>query len=370
MAVRQASKDKITKDGRRWYFYTKIYSNGKSKLYTSKYYSTRREAMVAERDFISSFSKKEINLTSMTFRELYEEFVEYKKDKVKLSTLRIYEQNVKYLTEFLDLRIKDISLDHYLAWRKRISSLDLKDKTKNGYYKLLKAILNYGTKWHDFNFTPIYSKMEKFCNPNAIPQEMKYYTWEEFKQFLSVIDDIKWKCVFEVLYFCGLRKGELLGLTWDNIDFEYKELSVVKNVIPTYTNGKGAYMITTPKTKSSSRTLPIPNRVMNDLVLYYNQAKRQYGFNNNWFVFGDMEPLHRNTLRNAKIRFAKEANVKEIRLHDFRHSCASILINNGASIMVVAKYLGHTKIDETLNTYSHLFKNKLDEITKTMDLLE
>ena len=370
MAVRQVSNDKITKDGRRWYFYTRIYLDGKNKLYTSKCYSSRKEAMMAERDFITSVTKKEINLTTMTFQELYEEFFEYKKDKVKLSTIRIYEQNIRQLTEFLDLRIKDIKLDHYLAWRKRISALDLKDKTKNGYYKLLKAILNYGTKWHDFNFAPIYSKMEKFYNPNALPEEMKYYTWEEFKQFLSVIDDIKWKCVFEILYFCGLRKGELLGLTWDNIDFEYNQLSIVKNVIPTYTNGKGAYIITTPKTKSSSRTLPLPKRVMNDLILYYNQAKRQYGFNNSWFVFGDKEPLHRNTLRSAKIRFAKEANVKDIRLHDFRHSCASILINNGASIMVVAKYLGHTKIDETLNTYSHLFKNKLDEITKTMDLLE
>ena len=64
------------------------------------------------------------------------------------------------------------------------------------------------------------------------------------------------------------------------------------------------------------------------------------------------------------------AGLKEIRIHDFRHSCASILINSGASIMVVAKFLGHAKIDETLNTYSHLFKNKLDEVVQTMENLE
>jgi site-specific recombinase XerD len=71
-----------------------------------------------------------------------------------------------------------------------------------------------------------------------------------------------------------------------------------------------------------------------------------------------------------KNKYAKEANVKQIRIHDFRHSCASVLINNGASIMIVAKYLGHSKIDQTLNTYSHLFKNKLDEIVQTLDSLE
>ena len=73
MAVRQASKDKITKDGRRWYFYTRVFLNGKSKLYTSKCYSTRKEAMAAERDFLASVTKKEINLSTMTFQELYEE---------------------------------------------------------------------------------------------------------------------------------------------------------------------------------------------------------------------------------------------------------------------------------------------------------
>lgn len=71
--------------------------------------------------------------------------------------------------------------------------------------------------------------MEKFNNPNRPPEEMKFYTWEEFKHFISVIDDIKWKALFEVLFFCGLRRGELRGLTWDNIDFYNNELSVVKN---------------------------------------------------------------------------------------------------------------------------------------------
>ena len=69
-------------------------------------------------------------------------------------------------------------------------------------------------------------------------------------------------------------------------------------------------------------------------------------------------------------KYTQLAGVKQIRIHDFRHSCASVLINNGASIMVVAKFLCHAKIDETLNTYSYLFKNKMDEIVQTMNNLE
>lgn len=87
-------------------------------------------------------------------------------------------------------------------------------------------------------------------------------------------------------------------------------------------------------------------------------------------MFGNIDPLAATTLLDRKTKNAFMARVKDIRIHDFRHSCASVLINNGASIMVVAKFLGHAKIDETLNTYSHLFKNKMDEIVQTMNNLE
>ena len=149
--------------------------------------------------------------------------------------------------------------------------------------------------------------MEKFNNPNKPPEEMKIYTWEEFKQFISVIDDIKWKTLFEVLFFCGLRRGELRGLTWDNIDFFNKELSIVKNVIQE--RDGGPYIVTTPKTRTSARTLPVPNRVMEDIHVLYIQ-KKKYRFNNKWYVFGDKEPLSAHILRHKKNDFTKESGVK------------------------------------------------------------
>lgn len=94
--------------------------------------------------------------------------------------------------------------------------------------------------------------MEKFNNPNRPPEAIEFYTWEEFKQFVSVIDDIKWKALFEVLFFCGLRKGELRGLIWDNIDFYNNELSVVKNVVQEEDSRQ--YILTTPKTRTTTST--------------------------------------------------------------------------------------------------------------------
>lgn len=109
---------------------------------------------------------------------------------------------------------------------------------------------------------------------------------------------------------------------------------------------------------------------MDDIHELYLREKRQYEFSEKWYVFGDKEPLSTHILRHTKNKYMQLAGVKQIRIHDFRHSCASVLINNGASIMVGAKFLGHAKIDETLNTYSYLFKNKMDEIVQTMNNLE
>lgn len=146
MAILQLPKERATKDGRRWYFCDEIKVDRRTKPYMTKNYMTRNEALKAERDFLVGYETKEINVTGMTFKQRYEEFYEYKKDKVKTSTLRTYRVNIKELSKFYELKIKDIKLEHYIAWRKRIGALNLADKTKNEYYKLLKTILNYGTK--------------------------------------------------------------------------------------------------------------------------------------------------------------------------------------------------------------------------------
>lgn len=85
-------------------------------------------------------------------------------------------------------------------------------------------------------------------------------------------------------------------------------------------------------------------------------------------MFGNIGPLAATTLLDRKTKNAFMARVKDIRIHNFRHSCASLLIDSGANITLVAKYLGHSKIDETLNTYSHMYQNRLDTIVNIIEL--
>ena len=120
--------------------------------------------------------------------------------------------------------------------------------------------------------------MEKFINPNNLPKEMDYYTYEEFNQFISVIDKLKWKCLFETLYFCGLRHGELRGLTWDNIDLEGKNLTVNKNCV-NEKGDHGYWKLCTPKTRTSYRTIPIPDILVNDLKIYKEESMKIKSFN-------------------------------------------------------------------------------------------
>ena len=87
-------------------------------------------------------------------------------------------------------------------------------------------------------------------------------------------------------------------------------------------------------------------------------------------MFDGINPIHSDVLRRKKNENTRKAGVKQIRIHDFRHSCVSLLINNGANVAMVAKYLGHSKIDETLNTYSYVFQRKLDDIVNALNNLD
>ena len=95
-----------------------------------------------------------------------------------------------------------------------------------------------------------------------------------------------------------------------------------------------------------------------------------FGFNDSYFVIGDIAPQISSTITARKNRNCEIAGVKQIRIHDFRHSCAFLLIYKGANIITVSKFLGHTKIEETLNTYSHMFSTALDSVVSVIDRLE
>ena len=364
----------VAKDGKCWFFkinYTDVFGCRKQKC--SKFYLTKTEAKEAERIFIGEIEENKKAPIDMTFEDLYKKFREYQDDKIRLTTKKNYENKKKHLTEFMKLKCKDYSIDHYEAWKKKMNAKPtLSTRYKNDILKFWKSILNYGMNWYGFDFNATYRRMTNFTNPNEMKKEMLFYTFDEFKKFLSNETDLRMKCLWETLYYCGLRRGEARGLTWESIDFEKKRLSVTKQVISTY-DGGADYVICMPKTRDSYRTIPLCDTLLSDLKEYYNQVVQIKNFSKEFFVFGSnggVTPFTPTYVRMRKRELANQAGLKEIRLHDFRHSCASLLINSGANVTMVAKYLGHTKIDETLNTYSHMFQSALDGVINIINGLE
>jgi integrase len=370
MAIYQEKrKNKITKDGRSWFFrvpYVDI--SGKRIQHMSGKYYTKKEAQVAEREFLASIKDKTDN-TNMKFKDLYLAFYDYQKDKVKETTFQTYYDRVPFLESLDNIKLEDFNINHYEMWKKNINSKNLATSTKNDILKFLKAILNYGSKYYNFNFSSVYNKMTNFTNPNEMPKEMEFYTYDEFKQFIKYETDLKYKCLFETLYYCGLRNGEMRGITWDDIDFNKQTIRVNKQ-IPTRFTSK-SWKFTSPKTKSSIRTLPLAETLYNDLKELYNKVSQHSNFKSTWFVFGEADiPIVADNPNDRQRIICKKAKVKKIRIHDFRHSCASLLINNGANVAMVAKYLGHTKVEETLNTYTHLFDSELNSIINIINKLD
>lgn len=253
-----------------------------------------------------------------------------------------------------------------------MNSKNMKDVSKNDVLKTFKAMLHYGVKIYNFNFNQVLALMEKFKSPGERKKEQDFYVFNEFEQFLSGEDEPRFIILWKTLYYCGLRIGEARGLQWKDVDWKKRTIWVNKQV-QSINNYSSSYFICDTKTATSNRKIPMCDDLYDSMKDYYDSVKQYKNFNEGFYCFGEdkgITPIPYSTARRRKVVVAERAGVKEIRLHDFRHSCASLLINSGANISVVSKYLGHSDINETLNTYSHMFDSALNSVVNVMNNLK
>lgn len=252
-----------------------------------------------------------------------------------------------------------------------MNKTNLCDKYKTDIQKFIKQVLNFAEKQWDFNLRKFYNKLEPFKTPGAIKKEMDFYEPQEFFQYISVIDDLRDKCLFETLYYCGLRRSEARGLQWRHIDFKNHTLTIAQQVLNLAgNNASSSWYIASPKTESSNRTIPIPEVLLKDLAKLKKSNERFSKFKQTWFVFGDDVPITYHQIYSRNNNYCKKAGLRHIRIHDFRHSCASALISAAAPITAVSNYLGHSETTETLETYTHLVKKDYANVPKFFDSLE
>ncbi len=347
----------IYKDKERGTYYISVYvelKNGDRKRILRRGFKTRAEAKRAEADIIMNAAIE--NPDNPLFADVLDEYIKWYEKRRKKSTVKKLKGTInRYIRPYFKNKfIQDISRRDISRFHDYLLDKNLAISTAKSIHKDLSAIFNYAITEMGYLTVNVASEVG-----NIDAQEdnrLNYWTLEEFKVFLKVVDNLKYEALFMLLFFSGVRVGELLALTWQDIDFDNKTIDINKR----YYNTE----IDTPKTKSSIRVIKIPQHTLNILARYKLQTKPK----TDYVIFGDFyKPMNQSSVNQQFYKYRKSSNLKEIRLHDFRHSHASYLINNGYDIQIVSKRLGHHKVSTTLDIYSHLYPNKEDEAIAQME---
>lgn len=373
MAVfQEKNKDKWTTDGRSWYFkcyYTDMYGNTKQKK--SKLYATKKEAQEKEIEFL--FKVKTVDETDrdILFTTVYLEWLNHKKQRVKITTYyRIKKATEKHiLPYFSNFKLHCIKTNSIYEWIDNLTTKGISLEYQNKIIVFLKEILEYAKDNYDFD-NKIVSKIQ--THRIEIPQdklkdsEKNFWTYDEFKKFIEVVDDELYYLMFNFLYFTGLRFGEMIALNWNDINFEEKTVKITKSL--SYKIEGQPYIITTPKTKNSVREIDLDDNLISLLEKHYNKEKNIVNFHKGMFIFGNVRYIPATSFKRKLNHYINIAIVKTITPHGFRHSHASLLIDLGCDSRDVSKRLGDT-VEMIEKTYYHMFPKKKKLTIEKLNLL-
>ena len=325
------------KDNGTWYVqfrYTDWKGERQQKL--KRGFATKREALEWEREFLME-KQADVNMTFESFVALYERDI---KPKLKLNTWLTKESIIKkkILPYFAKRKLSEITAKDIMRWQNEIREMrDCHGKPLSKTYlktvhNQLSAIFNHAARFYGLNINPA----RQAGNMGAEERkEMLFWTREEYTKFSEVMMDKPLSFyAFEVLYWCGIREGELLALTPADFDFEKRTLTINKS----YQRLNKQDVITTPKTPKSNRVIQMPQFLCDELQDYLKQL---YGVEPDSRMF----PISKSYLHREMDRGCKQTGVKRIRIHDLRHSHISLLIDMGFTALAIAERVGHESID-------------------------
>lgn len=349
------------------------YKDPKGKWYVSVYYdnwqgvrtrklkrgfATRKEALEWERIFLMK-GKGDLDMSFGAFVELYKTDL---KDRLKLNTWIMKESVIdqKILPFFKEKKMNDIRSSDIIAWQNTMMSF--KDENGKAYsstylktiHNQLSAIFNHAVKFYELKSNPA-AKVGNMGKEKS--REMLFWTKAEYVKFSEAMMDKPISFyAFEILYWCGLRLGELLALTSEDFDFDKKVVRITKS----YQRINGQDIVTDPKTPKSNRIIQMPDFLADEIKEYLESL---YGYDSKERIF----PITKSFLHHEMNRGCKETGVKRIRIHDLRHSHVSLLIDLGFSAVAIADRVGHESIDITYR-YAHLFPTTQKEIASKLNL--
>ena len=321
-------------------------------------FATKREALAWERE---QLNKTTADL-DMTFASFVEEYAKDMRTRLKETTWRMKENVIrtKLVPYFGQKKMSEITTRDVMTWQNVM--LNYRDEDGQPYspvylktiHNQLSCLFNHAVKHYGLASNPA-AKVGNMGKARS--REMSFWTKEEYLKFAEVMmDKPDSYYAFEMLYWCGLREGEMLALTPADFDFERGTVRINKS----YQRIDRRDVITTPKTAKSNRTVQMPPFLCEEMQDYFK-------------TFYDLQPderiftMSKSQLQRDMQVGSEKAGVKRIRIHDLRHSHISLLIDMGFSAIAIADRVGHESIDITYN-YAHLFPSRQAEMATRLDI--
>ena len=350
----------VYKDKNRNTWYTSFYYTdwqGNRKKKKKEGFELQRDAKEFEKEFIKQYAGS----CDMTFSSMAELYLRDCKTRLKPTTYlnRVLLINTKLVPYFCNKSLNQITASDIRQWQNTLigNNKDYSQTYLKTIHNQTSALFNFAVKYYNLKSNPA-----RQCGSMGQKHvdNMQFWTLDQFKKFLAVVSDKPaFKAIFNLLFWTGIRVGELLALTLDDFDFESMELNICKN----YARFDSTDLIMTPKTKKSTRKISIMPFLQDDIKNYistlydYKSSKRLFS-HSKYFLTKEI------------LRGCEAAGIPRIRIHDLRHSHASLLIELGYSPLLISERLGHESIETTLQTYSHLYPNKQKDMASRLQDLQ
>ena len=324
-----------------------------------------------------------VNFDKITFSEFTTKYLEQKKTSLSPTTYVFYEMIIRteLIPMFGTMKMRDIKTYHvqqfiqYLATeKKRNDGVEggISATTVRRYTTVLRSILTLAYK---LDYIPEdVGNSRKIEFPKEASTEIEVYTVEEVSEILKALENepINIRTLVEVAIFTGMRRGEIVGLKWGDIDFQNQKIHVKRSI---YKPKNGKAQEKEPKSKYGIRTISIPEQLCKTLVSYRAQQDRHISFlGDAWknldYVFTEEDGYVMNPQTPTKqfSNFLKRHGIRHLKFHGLRHTSATMLLANGCDIKTVSTRLGHADIDTT-NIYVHALESTDRKAAQTFDYL-
>ncbi|CAM3603208.1 site-specific integrase [Erysipelothrix urinaevulpis] len=314
-----------------------------------KTFNLKREAQNFEVEFLKEIDSQLDE--SITFDEVFKEYLDNMRVNSNENSIMEKERITRlFLSDLNGKKMSKITKRDYLTLFQKIATSNYAYSYRKKIITQMKSIAHFAYTFHNIqDNTKTLPPLKKQVSDHV---EMHVWDEEEFNKFIEYVDDITFKTFFHTLFYTGLRRGEALAL--QKSDLKNGQLIISKSI----KHAKNGFIPL--KTATSRRKIQLDNKTLEMIKYLKDNIEGD-------FLFGGYEPVGISTIQRNFTKAKQASGVTDIRLHDLRHSHASLLINKGANIVAVSKRLGHANTKTTLEVYTHLLEETQDELVAILN---